>query len=113
MKPLGETPLIIYTDGSGIEDRIGVAALVNATGEHRHSQMGSDEVSTVYSTKLRGTKMALELAEELKHDDRVKNGVVVFSDSQAALKTLLPTANAIRTDVSLGVHQVPLTPPKC
>jgi ribonuclease HI len=83
-----EIPLIIYTDGSGIEGKIGAAALVNVTGEHRHCQMGTDEVSTVYSAELRGTEMALEMAEELE-GDRTQNGVVIFSDSQAALKALL------------------------
>jgi hypothetical protein len=42
-----EIPLIIYTDGSGIEGRVGAAALVNYTGEYRQCQMGTDEVSSV------------------------------------------------------------------
>ena len=83
-----EIPLIIYTDGSGIEGRVGAAALVSSTGEYRQCQMGTDEISTVYSAELRGAEMALEIAKELE-GDRTQNGVVIFSDSQAALKALL------------------------
>ncbi|KAJ5598905.1 reverse transcriptase [Penicillium lagena] len=87
-KPPEEVPLIIYTDGSGIEGKVGAAALVNSTGVSRRCHMGTDEVSTVYSAELRGAEMALEMAKELD-SDRTQNGVVIFSDSQAALKALL------------------------
>ncbi|KAJ5799044.1 uncharacterized protein N7503_006549 [Penicillium pulvis] len=66
-----EKPLIMYTDGSGIESKVGAAA-VDETGKHiALSQMGDDDSSTVYSA-LR----------------RAKNGLTIFADSQAALKAL-------------------------
>jgi hypothetical protein len=53
-----ERPLILYTDGSGIEGRIG-AAVVDLRNHHTHSQMGDDDTSTVYAAELRGIEMAL------------------------------------------------------
>ncbi|KAJ5660660.1 reverse transcriptase [Penicillium longicatenatum] len=84
----GQGKLIIYTDGSGIEGKIGAAAVVEATREHRHCQMGTEQDSTVYSAELRAVEMALEMVQELQ-DDRIQQGVVVFSDSQAALQALV------------------------
>lgn len=84
-----EKPLIMYTDASGIESKVGAA--VDETGEHiALSQMGDDDPSTVYSAELRAIEMALELV--LGGDEsrltRAKNGLVIFADSQAALKAL-------------------------
>jgi ribonuclease HI len=80
----------MYTDGSGIESKVGAAA-VDETGEHiALSQMGDDDSSTVYSAELRAIEMALELV--LNGDEprltRAKKGLVIFADSQAALKAL-------------------------
>jgi ribonuclease HI len=85
-----ERPLIMYTDGSGIESKVGAAA-VDEGGKHiALSQMGDDDSSTVYSAELRAIEMALELV--LNGDEpwltRAKKGVVIFADSQAALKAL-------------------------
>ena len=80
----------MYTDGSGIQSKVGAAA-VDETGEHiALSQMGDDDSSTVYSAELRAIEMALELVlggDEAKLT-RAKNGLVIFADSQAALKAL-------------------------
>ncbi|KAJ5809035.1 reverse transcriptase [Penicillium pulvis] len=75
--------LIIYTDGSGIEGKVGAAVVVEATREHRHCQMGTEQDSTVYSAELRAIEMATELVQE--HAQHA----VIFSDSQAALQALL------------------------
>jgi ribonuclease HI len=80
-----ERPLILYTDGSGIEGRIG-AAVVDLQNHHAHSQMGDNDTSTVYAAELRGIEMAL--GSMALGTTRVKNGIVIFVDSQAALKAL-------------------------
>jgi ribonuclease HI len=84
-----ERPLILYTDGSGIEGRIG-AAVVDLQNHHTHSQMGDDDTSTVYAAELRGIEMALNstLESTAPWVTRTKNGLVIFADSQAALKAL-------------------------
>ena len=85
-----ERPLILYTDGSGIEGRIGAAAIVDLEDQHAHSQMGDDGTSTVYAAELRAIEMALTMVLESTEPwtEQAKNGVVIFADSQAALKAL-------------------------
>jgi ribonuclease HI len=79
----GQGKLIIYTDGSGIDGKVGAAAMVEATHEHRHCQMGTEHDSTVYSAELRAVEMALEIVQD--SPERARNGAMVFSNSQAAL----------------------------
>ncbi|KAJ5887367.1 hypothetical protein N7495_007408 [Penicillium taxi] len=56
-----ERPLIIYTNRSGIESKVGAAA-VDKTGEHiALSQIGDNDLSTIYSIELRAIEIALKL----------------------------------------------------
>jgi hypothetical protein len=52
--------------------------------------MGDDDTSTVYAAELRGIEMALNstLESTAPWVTRTKNGLVIFADSQAALKAL-------------------------
>jgi hypothetical protein len=52
-------PLVVYTNGSGYDGRIGAATTV-VDAQHRLSQMGIDDMSTVYATELRAIEMALD-----------------------------------------------------
>ncbi|KAJ5144461.1 reverse transcriptase [Penicillium atrosanguineum] len=90
MKDSRERPLILYTDGSGIEGRIGAAAIVDLEEQHAHSQMGDDSTSTVYAAELHAIEMALALVLESKEPwaKQAEIGLVIFADSQAALKAL-------------------------
>ncbi|KAJ5543315.1 zinc knuckle domain protein [Penicillium sp. DV-2018c] len=83
-------PLIMYTDGSGIDGKIGAAAVIDLQPQHAHSQMGDDETSTVYAAELRAIEMALTMALESTEPwvEQTKNGFVIFADSQAALRAL-------------------------
>jgi hypothetical protein len=85
-----ERPLILYTDGSGIEGKIGAAAVVDLEDQNAHSQMGDDRTSTVYAAELRAIEMALAMVLESTEPwaKQAKNGVVIFVDSQAALRAL-------------------------
>ncbi|KAJ5318355.1 zinc knuckle domain protein [Penicillium atrosanguineum] len=85
-----ERPAILYTDGSGIEGRIGAAAIVDLEDQHAHSQMGDENTSTVYAAELRAIEMALALVLESTEPwaEQANNGLVIFADSQAALKAL-------------------------
>lgn len=87
------TPLIIYTDGSGFEGKVGAAAQVDSAQEPNCfilSQMGSEDNATVYAAELRGTEMAMELVDNKVNAHELNSRrAVVFSDSQAALKGLL------------------------
>jgi hypothetical protein len=85
-----ERPVILYTDGSGIEGRIGAAVVVDLEEHPTHSQMGDEDTSTVYAAELHAIEMALTLLSESTEPwaARAENGLVIFADSQAALKTL-------------------------
>lgn len=90
LKNSQQRPLILYTDGSGTEGKIGAAAIVNPEEEYAHSQMGDEETSTVYAAELRAIEMALALVLQSTEPwtAPAKNGLVIFTDSQAALKAL-------------------------
>ena len=92
MKDSRERPLVLYTDGSGIEGRIRAAAIVDLEDQHVHSQMGDDSTSTVYAAEFRAIEMAHTMVLESTEPwaKQAKNGVVIFADSQAALKVLRP-----------------------
>lgn len=64
MRDSRERPVILYTDGSGIEGRIGAAATVELEDQHVHSQMGDDGTSTVYAAGPRAIEMALTMVLE-------------------------------------------------
>ena len=85
-----ERPLILYTDGSGIDGKIGAAAVVDLEDQHTHSQMGDDSTSTVYAAELRAIEMALAMVLESTEPwaEQTKNGSIIFVDSQAALRAL-------------------------
>ncbi|KAJ5303938.1 uncharacterized protein N7443_003598 [Penicillium atrosanguineum] len=85
-----ERPAILYTDRSGIEGRIGAAAIVDLEDQHTHSQMGDENTSTVYAAELRVIEMALALVLESTEPwaKQAKNRLIIFADSQAALKAL-------------------------
>jgi ribonuclease HI len=74
---------MLYTDGSGIKEKIGAAAIVNPEKEYAHSQMGDEETSTVYAAELRAIEIALALVLQSTEPWTVlaKNGLVIFADS--------------------------------
>jgi ribonuclease HI len=74
--------LIVYTDGSGINEKVGAAA-VTLQGDTRQAYMGEDIESTVYAAELEGIRMALEITSRAEKDKGI-----IFSDSQAALKAI-------------------------
>ncbi|KAJ5575967.1 reverse transcriptase [Penicillium sp. DV-2018c] len=96
----------MYTDGSGIDGKIGAAAVVDLEDRHAHSQMGDDDTSTVFAAELRAIEMALTMAQESTEPwaEQAKNGIVIFADSQAALRAAT-TTHAIRTSLSVRMSR--------
>lgn len=79
----------IYTDGSGVNDRVGAAAFCSQTGEIRQAFMGTKHASTVYAGEVYGLVMALRMVVAM---DRICS-VYIFSDNQTAVKNVSnPTA---------------------
>lgn len=81
----GETH--VYTDGSGIEGRIGAAAMMRTKEGQwmavRYS-LGSAEQHTVYEAELAGILLALYMA----NGGRRIRWLTMFMDNQAAIKVL-------------------------
>ena len=51
--------IFIYTDGSGINNQVGAAAVSPLTRSTKMVYMGNSETSTVYAAKLQGINLAL------------------------------------------------------
>ena len=75
--------LPIYTDGSGINGKVGAAAVALQLDVVKQTFMGEENTSTVYAAELQGILMALEIAI-----GQLSTRVVIFTDNQAALKTI-------------------------
>jgi ribonuclease HI len=75
--------LLLYTDGSGINGKIGAAVIAPQIGAIRRAYMGAANVSTVYAAEFKGVRMAIEIAIDIDHDR-----AIIFSDSQAVLKAI-------------------------
>lgn len=64
--------------------------VVGLDEQHQHSQMGADSMSSVYAVELHAIEMASDCVPTKSRNgtevQEITNGVVVFADSQAALK---------------------------
>ena len=74
----------IYTDGSGIENKIGAAAYVLTTKETRHHHLGSQVQFNVYAAEL----SAIYIALKSLWNHQIHSTCRIYSDSQAALKAI-------------------------
>jgi hypothetical protein len=57
---LDATTMTIYTDGSGIEGKIGAAAYNTATNEASHQHLGSEAQFNVYTAELTAVHLAIK-----------------------------------------------------
>ena len=74
--------LVIYTDESAIEGKVGAAAVVPDLGVERNLLVGEDNAATVYAAELHGLVLALGIAEQyIRH----RTSLVIFTDNQAAI----------------------------
>jgi hypothetical protein len=52
----------IYTDGSGIDHKIGAIAVALLLGRAKKTYIGDNHTSTVYAAELKGIYLALKIA---------------------------------------------------
>lgn len=73
----------LYTDGSGVNSRVGAAAVCPRHQETRSEYMGEQSEATVYAAELQGILLALviTLRCQIQH-------AMVFTDNQAALQAI-------------------------
>ena len=76
-------PLAIYTDGSGINGKVGAVAVVPELNKTSLAYMGRESTSMVYTAELQGILMALQMTytkiiqnPELRH-----RRVAIFTDN--------------------------------
>lgn len=75
--------LVVHTDGSAINSKVGASAVIYDTGFVGQTFLGSNTTATVYLAELKGIHMALLMAQTLKRES-----LVIFSDSQAAIRAV-------------------------
>ena len=74
----------IYTDGSGVENRVGAAAHSPTMNTTIHQHLGSEKHYNVFI----GEVTAVQLAVEMLRDDHEFRTCYIYSDSQAAIKAV-------------------------
>ncbi len=75
--------LAIYTDGSGIDGKIGAAAVAPQQGRAKKVFLGDKYTSTVYAAELKGIYLALKIAQQELGDSQRE--VLIYTDNQAAI----------------------------
>ena len=81
---LDATTVMIYTDGSGIESKVGAAAYNSTTNEVSHQHLGSEAQFNVYTAEL--TALHLAVKQLGNHRDCLTGRI--YTDSQAAAKAI-------------------------
>ncbi|THC90222.1 hypothetical protein EYZ11_010322 [Aspergillus tanneri] len=71
-----------------MEQKIPSPAVIRGCGLVKQAYIGTEAVSTVYTTELKGIQMALELPIQLTTAYATKERAIIFSDSQAALQAI-------------------------
>ncbi|GBM12398.1 hypothetical protein AVEN_160898-1 [Araneus ventricosus] len=83
-------PLAIFTDGSGIDDKIGVAFVAYYHGVEIHTHMARlPDYYSVFQAEVLGIKMALDFCATIQH---IKD-IHIYSYSRAALQSLADPIN--------------------
>ena len=79
-----DTTMTIYTDGSGIENKIRAAAYNSSTNEVSHQYLGSETQFNVYTAELKALHLAVN---QLRNHDEYLTGRI-YSDSQASVRAI-------------------------
>ena len=78
-----DTGLVIYTDGSAVNGKVGAAAIQYCTSAKRQMFLGRTPEANVFLAELLAIDMALKLAQSQARKD-----ITIFSDSQAAIRAI-------------------------
>ena len=78
------TTVSIYTDGSGIANKIGAALYNSSTNEAAHQHLGKDTKYNVFAAEVTG----LQMVAQYLHDESKCTTSNIYTDSQAAIKAI-------------------------
>jgi Ribonuclease HI len=78
----------VFTDGSGLTGLVGASAVDPLSADCMQRHLGSLEHSNVYAAELTGIEMGLEQLVNRRQDEDKVRELVIFSDSQAAIKSV-------------------------
>ena len=78
------TTVSIYTDGSGIANKIGAALYNSSTNEAAHQHLGKDTKYNVFAAEV----TALQMVAQYLHDESKCTTSNIYTDSQAAIKAI-------------------------
>jgi ribonuclease HI len=83
------SPIMIYTDGSGYLGYIGAAAVIPGFNRQRSQCIGTEGTSTVYAGEARGIEFALQMLLHYSEESVAwRRPAIVFADNQGILKNL-------------------------
>ena len=85
LNPDPQHHIIVYTDGSGINGKIGAAAVAPSQGTVCKAFLGPSYCFTVYSGELQGVAMALNIV--LSQTNSQIRKVIIFTDNQGAIRS--------------------------
>ena len=78
--------LIVYTDGSGINGKIGAAAVIPSQNASFKAYLGSAHFFTVYLGELQGVAMALNSTTPVRN--QLLQKLTIFTDNQSAIHSI-------------------------
>ena len=77
--------MVIYTDGSGINNGIGAGIYSPTTNKYQGQHLGTDKSTNVYAAELTAINMAVTYAKETaQHFNRC----FIFTDNQATIMSI-------------------------
>ena len=93
----GKELLTIYTDGSGISEKIGASFVLSSGSEGRY--VGTEKEYTEYAAELCGIYEAIRAISNTRLDTRHQNPRIfhIFTDNQAAIQAFRDPASHIRS----------------
>lgn len=95
----------IYTDESSVDSHVGAAAVCPATGRSKSTYLGSSSSTTNHLAELQGINLALNMAQDLATDSSTGRQVAIWSDSQAAVRSLGRSEGRSGAQISMQIRQ--------
>ena len=77
--------LHIYTDGSGVENHVGIAAYLSTTSASAHHYLGKVETVNVYVAELTAIHLGINMVGK-SHEQYDK--CLIFVDNQASIQAI-------------------------